>query len=194
MPSTTDRVHHAIGTDGDEVFGVFQRHRLRTQSTGAVRRHGLHDVADEGAVLRAGGVDREAGGFVAAPDDGVGGVLDFLDFVAVANGFVAGEVNDLRPCRPHRRADGEQDRVAQTATDQRDGGRLRDVGGRSGGAHQHHPFAGAQQGAEVGRSAHLQRDDADQPLRRVGPGAGHRQALHAQDRVLGARGQDFMVL
>ena len=64
---------------------------------------------------------REAGSFVAAPDDHVGGFFDFLDFVAVDDLLVSGEVDDARTFFAQLLADGEQHGVAEAAADQQDG-------------------------------------------------------------------------
>ena len=180
MPRGAHGRHHPVGTDDDHVLRIRKRHRLVAQRPRAIGRHGLHDVANEGLVLRPRG--REARRFVAAPHDHVRGALDLLHLVAIAQRLVAGEVDHLRSRGARSRPDGEQHRVAQPAAHQGDRGVGMDLGGRAGRPHQHHGLAHGQGGTEVGAAAHLQRNHRDKAALRIGPGAGHRQAFHRQQR------------
>ena len=57
-----------------------------------------------------------------------------------------------------------------------------DFGRRAGRPHQHHGLARLQQRAKIGAAAHLQHDDRHEAPLRIGPGAGHRQAFHREQR------------
>ncbi len=139
-------------------------------------------------------VGGEARALVAGPDHHVGGRLDLLDLVAVLQLLVAGEIDDLRARRLQRAADREQHRVAEAAARQQHGLARRRLGRRAGRAHQDHRLVRLQPGAELGRSAHLQHDQADQALLHVGPGAGQRQAFHGEARVARLRRQGLEIL
>ena len=142
------RRHHAVRADDDEAVGVLQADRGWAKPARGIGLHGLHDIADEAQILWPAG--REAGQFIAAPDDDVGRRLDVLHLVAVDDFFVAGEVEHLRSGGAEGLADGKQHGVTQAATHQRHRLVGSDVGGCAGRAHQHHRLAGPQQGAEVG--------------------------------------------
>src|SRR5581483_11190031 len=96
VPRHAHRLHHAVRADGDDVVHLAQRDRLLTQLARAIRRHALHDVAGDAAILRTIGIGGEAGVFIAAPYDHVGGALDLLDLVAVLCLLVAGEIQHPR--------------------------------------------------------------------------------------------------
>ena len=117
---------------------------------------------------------------VAAPHHDVGRGLDLLDLVAVDQLLVAGEVEHLAAGLAEGLADREQHGVAEAAARQHDGLARLDLGRRAGRAHDDHRLAGLEQRAEVGRAAHLQRDQRQQALVLVDPGAGQRQALHGE--------------
>ena len=197
VPRRTHRLHHPVGTDRNDMFGIGQPHHLLAEGAGAIGHHCLHDIADEAAVLRTRRDETRC--LVAAPDDDVGGALDLLDLVTIAQCLVAGEIDHLRTRRTRRRADGEQHSVTQAAADQRDGGIRVDFRRHAGRSHQHHRFADFEPSAEVGTAAHFKGDDADQTLCLVGPGSGHRQTFHVQDRraeagFRQARCQDLVIL
>src|SRR6185312_11570604 len=89
-----DGLHHAVRADHDEAVHRVQWDGVFAQFTASIRRHGFDDITDEGGILHASG--GEARSFVAAPADEVRGLLDLLDFVAVDDLLVTGEVDDPR--------------------------------------------------------------------------------------------------
>ena len=86
-----DGRHHAVGPDGDDVFGLREGYGLRAERAAAIGVHRLHDVADEAAILRP--AWHEAGGLVATPHDRVSRALDFFNVVAISQGLVAGKID-----------------------------------------------------------------------------------------------------
>lgn len=153
---------------------------MRIQPADRVGIHGLHDIADEGAVLRAAGFESRL--FVAAPDDDVGGVFDFLDLVAIDDLLVAGEIEHLRAGGAEGLPDREQHRVAQAPAAQDDGFARLDFGRRAGRSHEDHRLALLQHGAQVGGSAHLEDDGRHEPSLAIHPRAGEGEALHLHAR------------
>ena len=79
-------------------------------------RRGHRPRSEKGAVLRPAG--HKARRLVAAPRDAIGGVLDLIDLVAVLHQLVAGEIQHPRAAGAERRADREQDRIAEPTADQ----------------------------------------------------------------------------
>ena len=73
------------------------------------------------------------------------------------------------------------------------------LGRRAGRPHQNNVLPGLQRRAQVGAAAHFQRDNGNQAALLVGPGAGHREALHRKEgrrkpRLLKPLGRHFIVL
>ena len=178
MPREPHGVHHAVGADGDDAVGVLERDRLLAQLARRIRRIASTMLAT--TALSCGRSDREARRLVAGPDDDVGRRLDLLDLVAVARLLVAGEIEHLAAGLAEGLADREQHGIAEAAARQHHGLARLDLGRRAGRAHDDHRLAGLEQRAEIGRAAHLQRDQRQQALVLVDPGAGQRQAFHGE--------------
>src|SRR6185437_13052215 len=142
----------------------------------------LHDVADKSEIPRPARLETRR--LVAAPYDAVGGALDVGDLVAVLDRLVTGEIEDARALGPQRRADREQDGVAEPAADQQHGFARWGLGWRTRRAHQDDRLTRLQQRAQIGRSAHFEDDRREQALLAVDPGAGQRQSLHRQGRAV----------
>ncbi len=184
--------HHPVRADRDDAVCLFGADRDFAQAAGRVGFHRLHDVAHEGAVLRA--AWRKPRGLVAAPHDDVGGGFDLVDLVTVDDLLVPGEVQHARAARPERLPDRKQHRIAQATSGQQHRFAAFDVGRRAGRSHQDHRLARGERRDQVGRASHLQHDARHQPLVRVDPGAGHREALGMQPGPRDQPGQRLEVL
>src|SRR6266851_1115860 len=106
-----DRGHHPVGADCDDAVDLRQRDLDRPQGALAIGLDRRDYVADKRAVLLP--PRRKARRLVAAPHDAVGGALDICDPVAVLELLVAGEIEDARALGPERRADREEERIAE---------------------------------------------------------------------------------
>ena len=148
VPCGGDRRHHPVRADGNHAVPLGEPNRLLAQRAARVRRHRLHDVADEALVLRASG--HEAGPFVAAPHHDVRRRLDFGDLVAIDHLAIAGKIEHARAGIAERLPDGEENRIAEPAAGEHDRLVARDLGRRARRAHQHDGLAGLEQGAKVG--------------------------------------------
>ena len=182
MPRGGDRRHHPVRADGDHAIAFHERNRLLPQRAACVRRHRLHDVADEALVLRA--PRHEAGAFVAAPHHEVRRRFDFGDLVAINHLAIAGKVEHARAGIAERLPDGEQNGIAEAAAGEHNCFVAGDLGRRSRRAHQHDGLAGFEQGAKIGRTAHLENDRRNEPPLAIDPGAGQRDAFHREPRAV----------
>ena len=173
--------HHAIRTDGDDAVCVFQRYGLHAEVADRIGVHALHDVADEGLVLRA--CRRKTRLVVTAPHHYVGRSFDLLDLVAVDHLLVAREVQHFAAGFAHRLAYREQHRITQAAAHQRDRFVRGNFSGRAGRPHQNHRLTRLQHETQVAGTAHLQHDRRYQAAFAIHPCASKRQAFHAQTRA-----------
>ena len=94
--------------------------------------------------------------------------------------LITGKVDDTTTVLLQGAGDGEQHGVSEAAAGKDDGLIARDLRWSAGWSHHHHRLAGLEMRAESRRAAHLQNDEGQQAALFVGPGAGQRDALHAQ--------------
>ena len=192
VAGASDGRHHAVGADGDDAVDLAEVDRFLAQLALLIAQDGVDDVADMAAVLRPPRL--EAGRLVAGPHHDVGRGLDLRHLVAVLHALVAGEVEHLGAGGAQRAADREQHGVAEAAAGQQHGLAARRLRRMAGRAHEDDGIAGLQQRAEIGRAAHLQRDDRDEPALDIDPGPGHRQALHGERGAVDAMGERLEIL
>ena len=192
VAGTRHRRHHAVRADRHDAVGRAERNGLLTEGAARIGMHALHDVANEGPVLRT--VRGEAGLLVAAPDDHVCCRLDLSNLVAVGHVLVAREIEHAVAGAPHGLTDREQHCIAEASAREHHGFAPGNLGRRAGGPHHHHRISGPEQHAQVRGAPHLEGDQRDQPARGVHPGARQRDALHQHARPVDLAREHLEVL